>query len=264
MKDNWFTVILMMAVFIMGVILLRTCNNPTQGDMIIQLQDSLVKTKNKLEQETASKMVIVGDYNKLLSLAGRSNDSLLNLLKSSLRKNTLSSTAVKTKTHERTTTATRIVHIKRPDGKPNTLQLDTNVRTSEGIMETLDGADTTTEGTIESDVDTVSDSLTFPVYTTTYQDEWRTYAITATQDSITLDYTGINMFDVKQEWQTQAKGIKGWFKPKVLQVSITNLNPHTETVGLQSFHATEKKGTWQKGFITGAVIGIIGGFILFK
>lgn len=70
----------------------------------------------------------------------------------------------------------------------------------------------------------------FPTYDTRYLDDWLDYTIIAKKDSITLDFSLINSFDVVVGTEPQ-----GFFKPDKPFVTITNKNPYTKTTDMRTY-----------------------------
>jgi hypothetical protein len=79
--------------------------------------------------------------------------------------------------------------------------------------------------------DNMSGDSCNPVFHKTFISEWDSIDITADRHRIKYTYEVYNEFKVDQTYKPQ-----GLFKPKQLNISVTNLNPHTKTLALQSFH----------------------------
>lgn len=92
--------------------------------------------------------------------------------------------------------------------------------------------------------------VVYAEYTSDVQNQWEKYSIKANKDSITLTHTSFNKYSVEQNYVSQ-----GWFKPKAIEMKITNYNPNTITVDAQSFLLPPKKegrGLWIIGsFLAG-------------
>jgi hypothetical protein len=228
MKINWFNTLTFAIIFLLILFLFQQCNQNKNLESIIQSQyDTLVVKRNAEGKEVASRQVFVATIEQMKMLSG-SKDSLISELQKTITKQTVSLTILKTKTHERNTSPTVIIN-----------------------------------GTDTGQIDTTRISRFYGTYTSKGFSKWSEYTIVAGPDTTILDYISFNQFSIKQEWQKQ-KGLKGFFQPKVLQVSITNDNPHTETIGVQSWHIPlQKKYTGLKIFGTGVVIGVGMGYLLF-
>lgn len=98
------------------------------------------------------------------------------------------------------------------------------------------------------------DSLVYPVYETTWNEQWSKGKITASNDSIHREVTLFNEFAIKQSYEKQ-KGLKGFLKPRVAQIEITNKNPMTITTAVKSFSVEPDKNHRGRVLITGIVIG---------
>ena len=103
--------------------------------------------------------------------------------------------------------------------------------------------------------DTVKiDSITYvyPEYKTNYSNKWERFDVKANKDSFAINYKVFNEFDLVQAWKKN-----GLFKRKTPEVSILNLNPHTETKDLKSFTVTENKGNRLRDFLFGVLASMI-------
>jgi len=92
----------------------------------------------------------------------------------------------------------------------------------------------------------------YPEYKDTINDRWQNIKIRANKDSLHFDYKVFNEFDIKQEWKRN-----GLFKRKTAEVSILNLNPHTETLVYKTFTVQENKSNRLRDMLIGAAISLI-------
>lgn len=98
------------------------------------------------------------------------------------------------------------------------------------------------------------DSIAFvyPEYKTNYANRWERFDVKANKDSFAINYKVFNEFDLVQAWKKN-----GLFKRKTPEISILNLNPHTETKDLKSFTVAENKGNRLRDFLWGALASLI-------
>lgn len=178
--------------FALGVILIlflmeRGCNetNLRQAQSLLSAtQDTLHTVRNKLGQETASRIAFQTSSEYFKRNLKSTTDSMLQKLIKEVTKNTVSATQVK------------------------------SVTASNGWVwpeMTGDSCD--------------------PVYKGVFVSVWDSVNIAASRKKITFGYEVYNEYRIEQELKS-----KGWFKPKDLIVKVHNLNPHTRTLALQSFH----------------------------
>lgn len=92
----------------------------------------------------------------------------------------------------------------------------------------------------------------YPEYRDTLNNRWEHFIMTANKDSFKLQYTVYNEFELVQEWKRN-----GIFKRKTPEVTILNLNPHTETKELKTFTVKENKGNRFRDMLIGGVIGAL-------
>ncbi len=92
----------------------------------------------------------------------------------------------------------------------------------------------------------------YPEYQDSISNRWEKFKIRASKDSIHLDYKVFNEFDLKQEWKNN-----GLFKRKTPEVTILNLNPHTETLELKTFTVKEDKTNRLRDMLIGAAMAVI-------
>ncbi len=124
--------------------------------------------------------------------------------------------------------------------------LENQTNTHHGTPTTVD----TTHGTNVVVGDTV---FVYPNYSSSYSDRFEKYAIKATKDTTYLDHQTFNYFTIQQKYVRN-----GLFKPKSIELVITNENPKTITVNAQSFLIKPKKENrllWVGGsFLAGMVV----------
>jgi hypothetical protein len=110
-----------------------------------------------------------------------------------------------------------------------------------------------TTSTVVMTTDTVylRDNDSTPVYQGSVSDEWADIAVTATADTIMVDYL------VRNEFVFQAVTKGGVFKPRTIEATVTSLNPHTETVGLSTWVVPVKKPRRLAWLATGVGLGLL-------
>lgn len=111
-----------------------------------------------------------------------------------------------------------------------------------------------TEVIIIHDTDTVyidNVAHVFAKYETNWTNKWEVGHIIASKDSIWRDIKIKNEFEI-----TLGEVKNGWFKPKEMEVSITNLNPNTTTQELRSFNVKNNDKTFTIGAYVGYGIGL--------
>lgn len=103
------------------------------------------------------------------------------------------------------------------------------------------------------DTVTQNDSIkVFPVYSTKFENKWENFNITATKDSFKLVYKLYNDFD----YQIRYNKTK-WYGARVAEITVTNKNPHTETIELKNFTAKPPKNQDLLIFLGGAILGTV-------
>lgn len=90
----------------------------------------------------------------------------------------------------------------------------------------------------------------FPHYATKFKNKWENFDVTATKDSISIKYKLYNEFDYVVRYNKQK-----WYKARVPEITVTNLNPHTETVELKNFSVKPPKNQKLLVFLGGAIVG---------
>ena len=185
MKPNYPAIIL--GIVILILLMMRGCDQDSiksLNSINAALADSLHYTKNKLGQETASRLAIQSDRDFFKRQANAINDPYIKRLAAEIQKATVSLTKVKTET----------------------------TGSGGGWPEMWgDSCDETYHGKFVS--------------------VWDSIDITAGRKGIKYSYEVYNEFKVEQFLKS-----RGLFKKKDLTVSVTNLNPNTRTLALQSFH----------------------------
>lgn len=99
----------------------------------------------------------------------------------------------------------------------------------------------------------------YPVYQTQFKNKWENFHITATKDSIKIKYKVFNEFD----YVVRDNRVK-WYKQRVPQITVTNINPNTETLELKSFSVKAPKGQKILLFSGGAIVGSISTIAIIK
>jgi hypothetical protein len=97
----------------------------------------------------------------------------------------------------------------------------------------------------------INDSIkVFPQYATKFKNKWENFDVTATKDSISIKYKLYNEFDYVVRYNKQK-----WYKARVPEITVTNLNPNTETVELKNFSVKPPKNQKLLVFLGGATVG---------
>lgn len=128
----------------------------------------------------------------------------------------------------------------------------TNQTISATYLSNVTGNTIGSETTIAS-ADTVwKDSIAYvyPEYRDTISNKWENFVMAANRDSFKLDYKVFNEYQYHQYWKKN-----GLFKRKTPEVSVINLNPHTETKELKAFTLKEDKGNRLRDALIGAAVG---------
>lgn len=233
------------------IIQIKTCNESNEKDSIIQTQYNVMTSKRDAEgRETVSRQVVEAGFDAMRKYYGDS-------IKRIIDRNTVSLTRAKIQTTNGGTTATtirsdttgRFRRFKNDETKSGTpgSAMDANISITGGSR--LLGQDS-------------GRTHELPIYETVHTDKWQSYSITAGPDSTILIHTSYNEYSIKTEFVKNGKGLKAFFQPKVLQVSITNENPQTQTIGVDSWHVPVKKNTGLR-LGTGIAIGVGIGYLLF-
>lgn len=114
---------------------------------------------------------------------------------------------------------------------------------------------TINSGTTITKYDTIKikDSITiYPVYVSGFQNKWENFDITASVDSIKIDYKLFNEFDYVVRYNKEK-----WYKARVPEITVTNLNPHTQTIELKNFSVKPPKNQKLLVFLSGVVVGTL-------
>jgi hypothetical protein len=106
--------------------------------------------------------------------------------------------------------------------------------------------------------DTV-DSVIYPTYKYTKINDWENFEISASKDSLSMDYKIYNKFIITQSMEKTG----GMFSKRVPSIVVKNENPYTVTKDLQSFRidCKCKKPMW---FGIGAGAGFVAATVLLK
>lgn len=102
--------------------------------------------------------------------------------------------------------------------------------------------------TIKGKGDTV---LQHPTYVTRYENKWEKFRIIATPDSFDVDYKVFNEYDYQVRYNK-----KKWYKSRVPEIIVTNINPHTETLELKTYMVAPPKHQKKIVFLGGLISGI--------
>lgn len=106
---------------------------------------------------------------------------------------------------------------------------------------------------IKYDTIKIKDSVAiYPVYVSGFKNKWEDFDITASVDSIKVDYKLFNQFDYIVRYNKPK-----WYKARAAEITVTNLNPHTETIELKNFSVKPPKNQKLLVFLGGAIIGTI-------
>ena len=212
-KKNWFIIALGVVIF---ALLYRGCEKDDQLEkqtaLYTAVNDSLETKRNKLGQQEAEIALLVGTHESDL-LKIQTQDETIKKLQGTVEKykGKLAAALVgATSTSESGTTATEIIH------------------------------DTVRIGGKE---------YVYPVYKSSWDEEWSKGSIVASKDSIKRDIFVRNEFEITQGWKKEK-----WYKKKTPVVNIKNLNPNTETEELRSFVVEQDKKRIGVGL--GAMYGI--------
>ncbi len=196
-----------------------------QKDLIIEaLQGGLKKTIDKQGRETAEKAILITSF-KQLKAVHVSDSSTISRLQKIVDKRTTAAAIIKNHTSGTLT------------GKNPTVTFGTKTDSLTKVTKT--------------------DSC-HPIYTDTLCDGWTEMKITASKDSMHVDYTVKNEYE-----QTQGLGDKQgkWpFRYRAPTMKIKNLNPHTKTDEISAW-AVEVPNIKKKVTI-GTAIGAGAGLIL--
>lgn len=233
MKNNSLVSFLIIIILILLFALYSCFNRVKDLEQVASAQgDSIHRMIDENGKETASRQVYLTTIDNMKKV-NDSQDSLIVYLKEKLNKNTASLTVVTTKTKTEHATKTEVSFRTDSDS--------IGIRRNEAMGTSHEGIN-----------DSILSTVTFK---SSYSDQWCSYDIVAMADTIKLNYTGFNQFSVSQEWKKQ-KGLKGFFQPPILEISITNENPNTKTTGVESFHAQIPKGHNLRVFGIGVGIGV--------
>jgi len=182
--------------------------------------DTLSITKNKLGQETAQKELIQTENKKAFLNMEAQNEEIAELQK------------VVKKLRGKNVAATILT---------NATERDIVILTDTILL-----------------TDTVG-SVVYPIYKYTKLTEWEDFNISASKDSVSMDYKIYNKFIITQSMEKTG----GLFSKRVPSIVVKNENPYTVTKNLQSFRieCNCKKPMW---FGIGAGLGFLGTVVLLK
>jgi hypothetical protein len=226
------TILLSGIVVVLCVLLQRSCSKNEEAenfqDMYNASMDTLHKTRNELGQEKTTTSLLLGTVGNLQAL-NSSKDSTLRKLQKLVDKKTISATVLTTSTGNTVSSATT-----------STQSRDTIRSTKDSLI------------------------YIYPQYNTEFKNRWENFNITANKDTFLVKYKVYNEYEFKQEFMKQGKGLKKVFSASVPMVSVTNLNPNTETLELKSFAVKPKKHSRLKTFLIGGVAGAVATYIIIK
>ena len=172
----------------------RSCNKnqrlQNENDLYDALTDTLVKTRNKLNQETSSRKALYSDLQSFKKLNGIKDSAILALQKA-VDKNTLTATIIR----------------------------NTTVAVASGSTDTVMARDTI-----------IKDSLiyVFPEYRKIFRDRWFLAAITANKNTTMLNFKTYNEFIIKHQWKRQDGIFKP--KSLIIEVTNLNPNTETTSL----------------------------------
>lgn len=99
----------------------------------------------------------------------------------------------------------------------------------------------------------IKDSIKiYPHYATKFENKWERFSAIATKDSFKIDYKVFNKFDYVVRYNKEK-----WYKARVPEITVTNLNPNTETLELKNFTVKPPKNQKIIVFLGGAIAGSI-------
>lgn len=192
-----------------------TCRRAQEQNALLQSADETLQlAHNELGQQEATVAALYGAIDDLEKL-NASKDSAIIKLQKIVNKKTITATVLQNETANTITNTT----------------------------------------TVEYRTDTVyKDSIAyvFPVYKTTYQNQWENFDAVASRDSFKINYKVFNEFEIKHQWTR-----KNIFSKKYAQISVLNLNPNTETRELKTFIVAQPKQNKLAIFLTGIAAGIL-------
>lgn len=227
------TIILLVIIAILVALYLDQCRGVRNDHSIsAALNDTLTKTRDTLGRETAKISMVIGSKKSDL-LNIKSKDKQIIALQRLLKET------------KRVLSATVLSNVSRGH-----LATSSNIR----------GRDTIRNDSIIE---------IYPEYWTIFNNEWEDFNITANKDTIEVEYKVFNKYEITQAYEKREKGL---FKKKVPVITITNLNPNTETKALRSFAIKPKPRKFSIGVgayygfsvFTGVPTAIIGGGIQYN
>ncbi len=75
----------------------------------------------------------------------------------------------------------------------------------------------------------------YPTYFTDWKEKWSEGEITAKKDTIAYSFKVYNEFELSQSWKREK-----WFKKRVGEATVKNLNPYTITTEIRTFNLQTK------------------------
>lgn len=211
---------------IIAILLLKSCSKQEQQTNIEQVSEiaseKLKIATDKYGQEVASKNAIQADLSSL-KIVDAKKDSMLKALQEKVTKLTVSATVFSSSTSGTSTTATRII-------EPGLIAYSPE----------------------EMAYSTAPFGKEYSIYEGSKESAWIKYKIIASKDSIHLEYTCFNSFEVIQEYKKNP-----FWKRKEVVVHITSKNPNTKTLDAESFIRPEKRSGRGYYLIAGIIVGAL-------
>lgn len=207
-----------LAYFIWSLIFIWTSSN-NYTSKYNQFSDSLYKYKDKYGKEITKTKVWVNNYEELKS----SKSKEIQELKALVNKKTQSATILVVSTKDSASTKTSISY--------------------------------SSKDSIYLSLIKDSSNLVYPIYSSSWGEEYSTGYIIATKDSIYRNILIKNKFKISHEWSS--KSIfrpKSLFKQDSLSIVVKNDNISTTTDSLQSYIKIPKDKTKQS-IVTGGILG---------
>lgn len=207
-------IIFAIAIIALAAINIKTCGKLTDSEKLSEAQnDTIKKIINKNGQQESTIAIMYGTVADFKKLNAKKDSTIAHLQKI-VDKHTLSATVHGTVTGNVINTITTIT------------KYDTIIK---------------------------NDSIkVFPVYASNFKNKWENFNITASVDSIKLDYKLYNEFDYVVRYNK-----KKWYGARIAEITVTNKNPNTETIELKNFTVKPPKNQKLLVFLSGAIIGTI-------
>ena len=229
-------IILLLLLFASSLYVIQNLKAELAGSKstIEAVSNEMTKFRDKSGLEVAEKQMILTSY-KALKAIYANDSSEIGRLQKIITKNTLSATILGNKTTGKVT------------GK-------TNITFNQGHPKNTDP--------LVVDIDYPCDTV-YPTYRDSVGDKWSTIETVANRDSITVEYTIRNEYEITQEF----KKVGNWpFRKQTPFVKVKNLNPHTETTEISSYAVQVPKTGKKMAIVAGAsaILGLIIGVFIAK